>query len=68
MIIKVVQIVLGVLSILLSFYSFLGFVRLSRFWHRIANLERYQELFSYIAVFIASFMGALILMVIMVVN
>ena len=68
MIIKVVQIVLGVLSILLSFYSFLGFVRLSRFWHQIPNLQRYEELFTYVAVFLGAFINALILVTIMVVN
>lgn len=68
MIIKVVQIVLGVLSILLSFYSFLGFVRLSRFWSQIPNLQRYEELFTYIAVFLGAFIGDLILIVMMVVK
>lgn len=66
--IKSIELVLGLISILLAGYSFLGFMRLSQFWHQISTLERNQELFAYISVFVASFIGALILMVIMVIN
>ena len=67
-VVKIIELVLGLLNILLAGYSLLGFVRLTRFWYEISNLERYQELFLYISVFVASFIGALILMVIMVIN
>ena len=63
-----IELVLGLSSIILACYSLLGFVRLARFWYRISNLERYNEMFSYIAVFVASFIGALILITMMVVN
>lgn len=63
-----INLVLGLVSILLAIYSLLGFVRLARFWYQISNLERYQEMFLYISVFVASFIGALILMILMVVN
>lgn len=63
-----IELVLGLVSVLLACYSLLGFVRLARFWYQISNLERYQEMFSYIAVFVASFIVALILMILMVVN
>lgn len=68
MIIKIVEIVLGLTSILLATYSLLGFSRLAQFWYQISNLERYQEMFSYITVFVGAFIGALILIVMMVVN
>ena len=67
-IINIIKLVLGLVSILLSFYSLLGFVRLSRFWFKISNLSRYQEIFLYFAVFMASFISALILVMIMAVN
>lgn len=67
-IINIIELLLGLISILLSIYSLLGFVRLTRFWYQISNLERYQEMFLYMSVFVASFIGALILMVVMVVN
>lgn len=67
-IINSIELVLGLSSIILACYSFLGFVRLARFWYRISNLERYNEMFSYVAVFLASFIGALILITMMVVN
>lgn len=63
-----IKLVLGLVSILLAIYSLLGFVRLTRFWYQISNLERNQEMFLYISVFVASFIGALILMIMMVVN
>ncbi len=64
--VKSVELVLGLISILLAGYSFLGFLRLTKFWYQISNLERYQELFAYISVFLASFISFLILVVIMV--
>lgn len=67
-IITSIKLVLGLVSILLAIYSLLGFARLTRFWYQISNLERYQELFLYISVFVASFIGALILMIVMVFN
>lgn len=63
-----IELVLGLVSILLAIYSLLGFIRLAKYWYQISNLERYNELFSYIAVFVGSFIGDLILMIIMVVN
>lgn len=63
-----IKLVLGLVSILLAIYSLLGFVRLSRFWYQIANLERQKELFLYMSVFVASFVGALVMMILMVVN
>lgn len=65
---KIISLVLGVVNILLATYSLLGFIRLTRFWYQISNLERYKELFLYISVFVASFLGATILMVLMVIN
>lgn len=53
---------------MLALYSLLGFARLARFWYKIPNLERQEELFLYISVFLASFIGALIMMILMVVN
>ena len=67
-IISSIELVLGLVSILLACYSLLGFVRLAKYWYQISNLERYNELFSYIAVFVGAFVCDLILMVIMVVN
>lgn len=67
-VVKIIELVLGLVNILLATYSLLGFVRLTRFWYEISNLERYQELFLYISVFVASFIGALILMTIMAVK
>ncbi len=66
--VKSVELVLGLISILLAGYSFLGFMRLSQFWHQISTLERYQELFAYISAFLASFISFLILIVIMVIK
>ena len=66
--VKSVQLVLGLVSILLAGYSLLGFVRLARFWHRISTLDRYEELFSYISVFVAAFISFLILITIMAVK
>lgn len=63
-----VELVMGLASILLASYSLLGFVRLAKYWYQISNLERYNELFSYIAVFVGALIGALILMILMVVN
>ena len=63
-----VELVLGLVSILLAIYSLLGFARLARFWFQIPNLDRNQEMFSYIAVFVGAFIGALILMVLVVVG
>lgn len=63
-----IKLVLGLVSILLAIYSLLGFARLARFWYQISNLERYQELFLYMSVFVASFVGALVMMILMVVN
>lgn len=65
--VKSVEIVLGLISILLSIYSFLGFLRLTKFWYQISTLERYQELFAYISVFLAAFIGALLLITIIAV-
>lgn len=65
---KNVELALGLISILLSGYSLLGFVRLTRFWHRISTLDRYEELFSYISVFVAAFISFLILITIMAVK
>ena len=65
---NIIELILGLVSILLSIYSLLGFVRLSRFWYQIANLKRQEELFLYISVFVASFIGALTMMILMVVN
>ena len=65
--VKSVEIALGLISILLSSYSFLGFFRLTKFWYQISTLERYQELFAYISVFLAAFIGALLLITIMAV-
>lgn len=67
-VVKIIELVLGLVNILLATYSLLGFVRLTRFWYQISTLERYQELFLYISVFVASFIGASILMVLMVIN
>ena len=66
--VKSVEIALGLISILLASYSLLGFVRLSRFWFQIPNLERNQEMFLYVSVFLGAFIGSLILMVVMAVN
>lgn len=66
--IKIISLVLGLVNILLATYSLLGFIRLTRFWYQISNLERYKELFLYISVFVASFIGALIMMILMVIN
>lgn len=63
-----IKLVIGLVSILLSIYSLLGFARLARFWFQIPNLERNQEIFLYVSVFMAAFIGALILMIIMAVN
>lgn len=60
-----IKLVLGIISILLAIYSFLGFVRLARFWYRISNLERFQELFLYISVFVAAFIVTTMLLTIM---
>lgn len=68
MVIKIVEIVLGLASILLAICSLLGFNRLSRFWSQIPNLQRYEELFTYISVFLGAFVCDLILIVIMVVK
>ena len=67
-IINIIKLILGLLSIFLASYSLLGFIRLSRFWFQIPNLERNQETFLYISVFLASFIVFLILIVIMVVK
>lgn len=67
-VVKIISLVLGLVNILLATYSLLGFIRLTRFWYQISNLERYKELFLYISVFVASFIGASILMVLMVIN
>ena len=66
--VKSVELVLGLISILLATYSLLGFARLARFWYQISNLERYQEMFLYISVFVGAFIGSLILMVVTVIN
>ena len=66
--IKSIELVFGLISILLAGYSFLGFMRLTQFWHQISTIERYQELFAYISVFLASFISFLILVTIMVVK
>ena len=58
-----IELVLGLVSILLAIYSLLGFIRLTRFWFQIPNLERNQELFAYISVFLGAFIGSLILMI-----
>ena len=68
MIIISIKLVLGLVSILLAIYSLLGFVRLTRFWYQISNLERYQEMFLYISVFVGAFIGSLILMIATVIN
>ena len=68
MIIISIKLVLGLVSILLAIYSLLGFLRLTRFWFQISNLERYQEMFLYMSVFVGAFIGSLILMVVTVVN
>lgn len=67
-VVKIISLVLGLVNILLATYSLLGFIRLTRFWYQISNLERYKELFLYISVFVASFLGATILMILMVIN
>lgn len=67
-IINIIKLILGSVSIMLALYSLLGFARLARFWYKIPNLERQEELFLYISVFLASFIGALIMMILMVVN
>lgn len=67
-VINIIELLLGVASLLLAIYSLLGFVRLSRFWYQIANLERQKELFAYISVFVGAFIGALFLMIVMVFN
>lgn len=67
-VINIIELVLGIASVLLTSYSLLGFVRLSRFWYQISNLDRYKELFAYIAVFLGAFVGSLILMIVMVFN
>lgn len=54
-IINIIKLILGSASILLGLYSLLGFVRLTRFWYQIANLERQKELFLYISVFLGAF-------------
>lgn len=66
--IKSIELALGLISILLAGYSFLGFMRLTQFWHQISTLERYQELFAYISVFLASFISFLILVVVMAIK
>lgn len=63
-----IKLVLGLVSILLAIYSLLGFARLARFWFQIPNLERNQEIFLYLSVFVAAFISALILMVVEVIN
>ena len=63
--VKSVEIALGLISILLATYSLLGFVRLTRLWHRISTLDRYEELFAYLSVFVAAFIGLLLLITIM---
>ena len=63
-----VELVLSWISIALSCYSLLGFIRLARFWYQLPSLQRFQELFAYLATFIGSFIGVLILIVIMVVK
>ena len=65
--VKSVELVLGLISILLASYSFLGFLRLTKFWYQISTLERSQELFAYISVFLAAFIGALLLITIIAV-
>lgn len=67
-IINIIKLILGSVSIMLALYSLLGFARLARFWFQISNLERYQEIFLYMSVFVASFVGALVMMIFMVVN
>lgn len=67
-IMNISELILGLISILLASYSLLGFIRLTRFWYQISNLGRYQELFLYISVFVASFVGTLIMMILMVIN
>lgn len=67
-IINIIKLILGSVSIMLALYSLLGFARLARFWFQISNLERYQEIFLYMSVFVASFIGALVMMIFMVVN
>lgn len=63
-----IKLALGIVSILLAIYSLLGFARLARFWFQISNLERFQEIFLYMSVFVASFVGVLVMMIFMVVN
>ena len=65
---KSIELTLGLISILLAGYSLLGFVRLTNFWHQIPTIDRYQELFAYLSVFMASFISFLILITIMVVK
>lgn len=60
MILKIIEVVLITLSILFAGYSLLGFLRLARFYYRIPNLERSQELFSYVTVFVGAFTTFLI--------
>ena len=67
-IINIIRLILGLLSIILASYSLLGFIRLSRFWFQIPNLERNQEMFLYFSVFLGAFISFLILVVIMVIN
>lgn len=67
-IINIIKLILGSVSIMLALYSLLGFARLARFWFQISNLERFQEIFLYMSVFVASFVGALVMMIFMVVN
>lgn len=63
-----IELVLGLVSILLAIYSLLGFIRLTRFWYQIPNLERYQELFLYLSVFVGAFIVTLILLILVVVE
>lgn len=60
MILKIFETALVVFSISASLYSLLGFLRLARFYYRIPNLERSQELFSYVTVFVGAFTTFLI--------
>lgn len=66
-ILKVVELILVVFSILLSLYSALGFLRLARFWARISNLDRYKELFAYMTTFVSAFISLLILVLLEVI-
>lgn len=66
-ILKVVEVVLIVFSILLGLYSALGFLRLARFWPRIPNLDRYKEIFAYMVTFMSAFISLLILVLLEVI-